>query len=103
MDGGRALHHEGCRGAGRRLAGLNTQLTSCSFAATPDSTRSYNASGPTTRPGKEDLSNLIHRRTEENSQPMTRRNPADPTGAVAAPIAMPARHQNHEGGGHGRG
>jgi hypothetical protein len=41
------------------LAGLNTQLTSCSFAATPDSTRSCNASGPTTRPGEEDLSDLM--------------------------------------------
>ena len=60
------------------LAGLNTQLTSCSFAATPDSTRSCNASGPTTRPGEEDLSDLMYRRTEENSQPRTRRNPADP-------------------------
>ena len=48
------------------LAGLNMQLTSCYFAATPDSTRSCNASGPTTRPGEEDLSDLIHRRTEEH-------------------------------------
>ena len=53
------------------LAGLNTQLTSCYFAATPDSTRSCNASGPTTRPGEEDPSDLMYRRTEENSQPMT--------------------------------
>jgi hypothetical protein len=73
------------------LAGLNTQLTSCYFAATPDSTRSCDASGPTTRPGEEDLSDLMHRRTEENWQPMTRRDPADPRGAVAAPITMPAR------------
>src|SRR5215217_2939479 len=85
------------------LAGLNMQLTSCYFAATPDSTRSCNASRPTTRPGEEDLSDLMYRRTEENSQPMTRRNPADPRGAVAARSPCLRDQQNSEGGGHGRG
>jgi hypothetical protein len=36
------------------------------FAATPASKRSCNASGPTTRPGEEDLSDPMHRRTEEH-------------------------------------
>ena len=103
MNGGRTLRHEVCRGAGRRLAGLNTQLTSCYFAATPGSTGSCNASGPTTRPGEEDLSDPMYRRTEENSQPMTRRNPADPRRAVAARSPCPQDHQNSEGGGHCRG
>jgi hypothetical protein len=91
------------------LAGLNTQLISCYFAATPDSTRSCNASRPTTRPGEEDLSDLMYRRTEENSQPMTRRNPADPSGAVAArspcreitrtlrAVVMAADHAHNQG------
>jgi hypothetical protein len=42
------------------LVGLNMQLTSCYFTATPDSTRSCNASGPTTRSGEEDLSDLVY-------------------------------------------
>ena len=67
------------------LAGLNTQLTS----TTSQNARLYpelQRPGPTTRPGEEDLSDLMHRRTEENWQRMTRRDPADPRGAVAAQI-----------------
>jgi hypothetical protein len=73
------------------LAGLNTQLTSTTSQERQALPGAGNASGPITRPGEEDLSDLIHRRTEENGQPMTRRDPADPRGAVAAPIAMRAR------------
>ena len=84
------------------LAGLNTQLTS----TTSQNARLYpdlQRPRPTTRPGEEDLSDLMHRRTKENWQRMTRRDPADPRGAVAAQSPCPRDHQNHKGGGHGRG
>jgi hypothetical protein len=73
------------------LAGLNTQLTSTT------SQERQALPGAATPPGRSRgrarkiCRTLYTRRTEENGQPMTRRDPADPRGAVAAPIAMRAR------------